>query len=169
MSNDTSSLPAYPAEIQSFHDALLRLPGVQEVSSSIESLQSVTGDDLASALYAHLPQGALRRTDGGLPDEALIQFEFRLTPNAEGWRSLEFLAWWTRDAARSDKAIQLRPFALLPRAGAVAQFGHTLRFHIDLFLPDAAADLAPLFAKVAELTRTLTLAMTLYAAELQAS
>ena len=166
MTDTTNAGSQYPAEIQQFHDALARVPGVSEISSGIESLQDIGAQDMSLASYGHLPLGALRRTNGGLPGEALVQVEFYLTPDTVGWRGLEFLAWWARDAARGGESIQLRPYALPPRVGETVQLGHTLRFHIDIFLPDATSELAPILAKIAHLAGFLNLSLKLYAAEL---
>ena len=71
--------------------------GVSDVCSGIESLQGLTGDDLRFPDFAHVPHGALRRTNGGLSGEALVQTEFRIASSPVGWQSLEFLAWFVRD------------------------------------------------------------------------
>jgi hypothetical protein len=94
--------------------------------------------------------------------EALIQFEFRLAQTPAGWRSLEFLAWFVRDQARSGAFIQLRPFALPPMVGDNVQLGSPLRWHIDLFCPDTGEDLAPQLTKVAGIAEGLELAVRLY-------
>ena len=156
----------YPAKIALFHAALARVPGVRDVSSSIEHLEDVAAADLSQVPCAHLPIGALRRTEGGLPGEALVQVEFTLTPDAQGWRALEFLAWWTRDAARGDESIQLRPDALPPRVGAQVQIGQTLRLYLEVFFHDTY-DLAPILEKMVELVRFLDLTLNLYEAELK--
>src|SRR4051794_37795562 len=126
----------YPPALERLHRALAGLPGVSDVCSGIESLEGLTGDDLRFPVFAHVPHGALRRTNGGLAGEALVQVEFRIGPSPVGWRSLEFVAWFVRDQARGGKSIQLRPFALPPMAGDQVQLGHTLKWHIDLFYPD---------------------------------
>lgn len=153
---------SYPQAVQTFHDVLLRLPGVYDVSSGIDSLDSLTSEHLALAEFTRLPLGILRRTDGGLKQEVITQFEFYLEPNHAGWRTLEFLAWFVRDAATSGEHIQLRPFALPPKVGEQIQLGNTLRFHIDLFLPNTSEDLEPVLLKIAELAQFLNLCINLY-------
>lgn len=152
----------YPREIERLHNVLGRLPGVLEVESGIESLQGLTAEDLHFPDFAHLPLGALRRTSGGLSGEALIQFEFVLAPAAPSWLSLEFLAWFIRDQARGGYAIQLRPSAFPPAAGAQVQLGATLRWQIDLFCLDAEADLSPQLATVEHIAEALEVALQVY-------
>lgn len=153
---------AYPPELERLHRALAGLPGVSGVCSGIESLQELTGDDLRFPDFAHVPHGALRRTNGGLPGEALIQIEFRLELSSVGWRSLEFIAWFVKDQARSGALIQLRPFALPPMVGEQVQLGGTLKWHIDLFCPDTGDDLSPQLAKIDRIARGLESAVHLY-------
>ncbi|MGV3720539.1 MAG: hypothetical protein ACO1SX_06475 [Actinomycetota bacterium] len=151
-----------PPEIERLHQALASLPGVSDACSGIESLQGLTGDDLRFPDIAHLPHGALRRTNGGLTGEALIQVEFHIAQTPIGWRSLELLAWFIRDQARAGAFIQLRPLAFPPMVGGHVQLGDTLRWQIDLFCPDTGDDLAPQLAEVARLAEALELAVRLY-------
>ena len=153
---------AYPPELERLHRALASLPGVSDVCSGIESLEGLTGDDLRFPNFAHVPHGALRRTNGGLPGEALIQIEFRLAPSSVAWRSLEFIAWFVKDQARSGVFIQLRPFALPPMFGEEVQLGGTLKWHIDLFCPDTGEDLSPQLAKIDRIASGLERAVRLY-------
>ncbi len=135
---------------------------MSDVCSGIDRLQGLTGDDLRFPDFAHVPQGALRRTDGGLAGEALIQVELRLEQSVTGWRALEFLAWFVRDQAQGGQSIHLRPFALPPMFGDQVQLGHTLRCHVDLFRPDTGEDLSPQLAKVDRIAAGLELAVRLY-------
>jgi hypothetical protein len=153
---------AYPPALERLHRSLACLPGVFDVCSGIESLQELTRDDLHFPDFAHVPHGALRRTNGGLPGEALIQIEFRLEPSSVGWRSLEFIAWFVKDQARSGELIQLRPFALPPMVGEQVQLGGTLKWHIDVFCPDTGADLSPQLAKLDRIASELELAVGVY-------
>lgn len=153
---------SYPPEVDRLHAALESLPGLTEASSGIESLQGITGNHLRFPDFAHLPHGALRRTDGGLEGEALIQTEFRIERSERGWRTLEFLAWFIRDQARSGELIQLRPFALPPMAGGEVQIGNTLHWQIDLFCPDTGEDLSPQLERVARIAEALETAVSLY-------
>jgi hypothetical protein len=158
----------YPPEIEKFHAALQRLAGVLEAASGIDSFAGLTGDDLRRSDLAHLPHGALRRTGGPLAEESLIQVELHLEQSERGWRALEFLGWFVRDQARGGEAIQLRPFALPPVAGEQVQLGETLRFHIDLFLPDRGRDLGPHLDKVSSIAKDLQRASELYDGMLRA-
>ncbi len=72
----------------------------------------------------------LRRTNGGLENEAWANTEFEVSKDAAGWIAIEFIAWWVRDMSRSKEQIQLRALALPPVAGK-KQLGTTLRFMID--------------------------------------
>jgi hypothetical protein len=152
----------YPKAISDFHRLLLALPGVTNVSSGIESLAGITAGDLGLADFAHLPHAALRRTEGGLSDEVFVQIEFHLTPNPDGWRTLEFLAWFVRDQARGGESLQLRPFALPPVAAGKMQLGNTLKFHLDLFCPDSNGEIEPILARVEQMGRNLKMAIEIY-------
>ena len=153
---------AYPPALERLHVALASLPGICDVCSGIESLQGLAEDILQFPDFAHVPHGALRRTNGGLTGEALVQVEFRIAPTPVGWRSLEFLAWFVRDQARGGESIQLRPFALPPMYGEQVQLGQTLKWHIDLFCPDTGEDLSPQFVKIDGIAAGLELAVRLY-------
>lgn len=152
----------YPQEIQEFHDRLLRLPGIYDIISGINSLQGIREEHLSSSSFSHLPQGSLRRTTGGLQREALIQFEFRTEKNAQAWKSLEFLAWFVREQARAGEQIQMRPGASTPIINGRIQLGETLYFQIDLFLPNAPSELTPILIKVRGLARALEQSLNLY-------
>jgi hypothetical protein len=115
-----------------------RLASVREVTTGLKALAdlgpetySLPGD------FGDLPHATLRRTKGGLEDEAWAHTEFELSRDESGWLTLEFLAWWVRDLSRSGEQIQLRPMALPPKALEV-QLGQTLKFIIDhfVFCPD---------------------------------
>jgi hypothetical protein len=159
---------SYPPQIEHFQRVLGSLPGVTEVSSGIESLQGVGEDLLRFPDFAALPIGALRRTGGGLEAEALIQFEFRLNPNAKSWRTIEFLAWFIRDQSRGGVSVQLRPFALPPEVQGRIQLGHTLRWQIDLFCASASNDLSPQLEQVEGMAHALEIAIQVYAQALAA-
>lgn len=153
----------YPREAQALHAALMRLPGVYAVESSVDRLQGLSSTDLAGVQVGHLPHAALRRSGGGLAGEVLVQVQFRLEPTNASWRTLEFLAWFVRDEARSGEYLQLRPFGLSPDSDA-AKLGETLGFHIDLFCEQVNADLAPVVAKVQALADDLSRAIDMYQA-----
>lgn len=159
---------SYPPQIEHFHSVLGSLPGVAEVSSGIESLQGVAEDHLRFPDFAALPIGALRRTGGGLEAEALIQFEFRVSPDAKSWRTIKFLAWFIRDQSRGGVSVQMRPFALPPEVPGHIQLGHTLRWQIDLFCANASHDLTPQLKQVESMAHALEVAIQVYAQALAA-
>jgi hypothetical protein len=152
----------YPQEIQDFHDQLLRLPGIYDIISGINSLQGIREEHLSLSSFSHLPQGSLRRTTGGLQREALIQIEFRTEKTAQAWKSLEFMAWFVREQARAGEQIQMRPGGLTPMVNGKIQLGETLYFQIDLFLPNAPSELTPILIKIRALARTLERSLNLY-------
>jgi hypothetical protein len=82
--------------------------------------------------FGDMPHALLRRSNGGLPNEAWANTEITLTRDGAGWLTLEFLAWWVRDQSRGGELIQMRPMALPPK-GFDVQLGRTLKFIIDHF------------------------------------
>lgn len=152
----------YPIDIENFHNTTLKLKGVTSIESGIDNLEEVDGELLMISQYSHLPIAALLRTNGGLKNEVLIQFEFRLDNSLESLNSLEFLAWFVRDSSRSGTKIQLRPFALPPVTPNGRQLGTTLKFHIDLFIDNIEETLEPAFKIISELNKTLNLFIKLY-------
>lgn len=157
-----SNKPEYPLEIQQFLDVLESLPGVHSLDATLHSLSGITVEDLSLLHVTKLPLGVLRHMKGGQNDDGMIQFEFRLEADTKSWKTLEFLAWFIRDLARTDTAIQLRPFGLPPFAAGQVQLGHTLRFHIDLFFPDYKIGPEPVKEVVQDITSSLELAKKLY-------
>lgn len=155
-------MSGYPPEIEQFHQTLCSLAGVDSVVSGVDDLSSVDAELLAVPEYAHLPHAALLRTGGGLDHEVLIQFELALQPSREGWHALEFLGWFVRDCARGGRKMQLRPFALPPETPNGRQLGHTLKFHLDLFVDGIEDSLAPALQVISEINRSLELAISLY-------
>ncbi len=133
-----------PNQVEAFHRAMRRLAAVQEVTTGLKNLASYTPDTYSfPGEFGDLPHALLRRTGGGLENEAWANTEFELSRDEAGWLTLEFLAWWVRDLSRSGQQIQLRPMALPPKAYEV-QLGRTLKLIIDHFVicpggdPDAA-------------------------------
>lgn len=123
-----------PKQVAAFHDAMLRLVAVQDVTTGLKDLSSYTPDTYSfPGEFGDLPHALLRRTNGGLENEAWANTEFSLSRDEAGWLTLEFLAWWVRDLSRSGYQIQLRPMALPPKAYEV-QLGETLKFIIDHFV-----------------------------------
>src|SRR5436190_2225918 len=123
----------YPKQVEAFHKALRRLVAVREVCTGLKWLKDHPPSTYSlPAEFGDLPHALLRRTDGGLKNEAWANTEFTLTRDEAGWLTLEFLAWWVRDQSRSGEQIQLRPMAL-PPVGYEVQLGTTLKFIIDHF------------------------------------
>lgn len=93
----------YPEVIQMFQNNILKLKGVKSIESGVESLGGITNETLGLYGYAHMPHAALARTNGGLENEILCQFEFFIEKSETGLDSLEFIAWFFRDQARGGK------------------------------------------------------------------
>lgn len=148
-----------PPDVQRLQDAVASIPGVRSASVGKTDVADVPASDFSLPPYGDLPLGALRRTDGGKPDELVIGITFEITRDEQGWRALEFLAWWVRDAARGGETIQLRALALPPLG---AQAGKTLTFSIDYFHVDPGQDMSRLFATIGELARSLDEAKAMY-------
>jgi hypothetical protein len=129
-----SQMAEYPQQVQAFHDALRRFVAVADVDTGLNAVDEIeTSAYSLPGEFGDLPHALLRRTDGGLPNEAWANTEFTLSRDDSGWLTLEFIAWWVRDLSRSGDQIQLRPIALPPKAFDV-QLGHTLKFIIDHFV-----------------------------------
>jgi hypothetical protein len=124
----------FPPQVEAFHKAMRRLVAVQEVTTGLKWLADFGPDTYSlPGEFGDLPHAVLRRTKGGLTDEAWAHTEFELSKDDAGWLTLEFLAWWVRDLSRSGDQVQLRPMALPPKAYEV-QLGATLKFIIDQFV-----------------------------------
>jgi len=151
-------MPRLPKQVKAFHAALDRLVAVQNPTTGFKWLSeyeprtySLPGD------FGDLPHAALRRTKGGLADEAWVQTEFELAGgDIKGWVTLEFLAWWVRDLSRSGRQIQLRPMALPPLVGKEVQLGGTLKFIIDRFISCPGKDNAPALAELQDQAESLS-------------
>jgi hypothetical protein len=152
-----------PAEVEALHQALRRLSGVRDVSTGLKWLTDFEPDSYSlPGELGDLPHALLRRTNGGLNDEALAPTEITLSRDEAGWLTLEFLAWWVRDLSRSGHQVQMRALALPPKAFEV-QFGRTLKFAIDHFAICPGGDPAPMLALLAERGKSLGRAIDLYA------
>ena len=152
----------YPEVIQMFLNNILKLKGVTSVESSIENLEEITNETLGLYGYAHMPHAALARTNGGLENEILCQFKFFIEKSETGLDSLEFIAWFFRDQARSGKKVQVRPFALPPDTAYGRQFGSSLRFHIDIFQDNITDTLNPLFEEIEKINKLFEFAVQMY-------
>jgi hypothetical protein len=123
-----------PKEVEALHAAMRRLVAVREVTTGLKNLASYTPETFSfPGEFGDLPHALLRRTGGGLENEAWANTDFELSRDRAGWLTLEFLAWWVRDLSRSGYQIQLRPMALPPKAFDI-QLGRTLKFIIDHFI-----------------------------------
>lgn len=156
------NMSGYPDDINNFHSTIMRLTGVNEIESGIDNLEPIDSELLKLSQYAHLPHGTLYRTNGGLVNEVLIQFEFRIDRTIDGLNALEFIAWFIRDRGRGGNQVQLRPFALPPESPYGRQLGTTLKFHIDLFVDIPEDTLEPAFLAIRDMDNALKLAMNLY-------
>jgi hypothetical protein len=152
----------YPIDIEKFHNTIFSLKGITSIESGINDLEPLDSELLKLHEYSHLPQATLLRTNGGLKNEVLVQFEFTLDNSIESLNSLEFIAWFINDNARSGVKIQLRPSALVPVTPYGRQLGRTLKFHIDLFVDAVEETLEPVFKVISELNKSLSLFINLY-------
>jgi hypothetical protein len=152
-----------PAEVEALHLALRRLSGVRDVATGLKWLTDFEPDSYSlPGDFGDLPHALLRRTNGGLNDEALATTELTLARDESGWLTLEFLAWWVRDLSRSKHQVQMRALALPPKAFEV-QFGRTLKFSIDHLAICPGGDPTPMLALLAERGKSLDRAIELYA------
>jgi hypothetical protein len=148
-------MAVYPAQVQAFHDAVGRLTGVVEVTTGLKWLEDFPVNTLSlPGEIGDMPHALLRRTSGGLKDEAWANTEIVLSRDEYGWLALEFLAWWVRDLSRAGHAVQMRPGALPPRAYEV-QLGRTLKFIIDHFAICPGRDPTPMLELLQDRARWL--------------
>nr|WP_294789080.1 hypothetical protein [uncultured Flavobacterium sp.] len=152
----------YPIEIELFQKTIVSLKGIENVCSGIDNLEGIKGSELGSLEFSHLPIATLLRTDGGLQDEVMLQFEFTIDRSNESLISLEFLSWFVRDQSRNGMLLQLRSFALPPKTSDRFQIGETLKFHIDYFIENAPETLQPILDKISDLNTSLELFIKLY-------
>ena len=152
----------YPEAIQKFQNNILKLKGIVSIESGVENLEGITNEALGLFDYTHMPHAALRRTNGGLENEVLCQFEFFIEKSETGLDSLEFIAWFFRDQARGGTKVQVRPFALPPETPYGRQFGDTLKFHIDIFQDNIIDTLDPLFEKIEEINKLFEFTIQMY-------
>ena len=145
----------YPPQVQQLIDAILALPGVAGCFCSPKPLEDVSADDLSlPGEFGDLPQVAIRRTDGGIDSEVMIQTEIIFDRSPGAWVSLEFLAWWVRDWGRSGHNIQMRPMALPPKAYEI-QLGRTLKFFIEYFLIEETENYETTLGVAAEMAESI--------------
>lgn len=141
-----------PQPVQELSTAIKSIPGIKLAAVNRHMLFEITSDDFTLPMFGDYPLGALKRTDGGLPDEILISIDFMITRDETGLNALEFLSWWVRDHARGGDSIQLRALALPP---IPEQFGKTLTFTIDYFYADPEQDIDKLLNSIQKLADSL--------------
>ncbi|MEO1509989.1 MAG: hypothetical protein AAFU84_20310 [Cyanobacteria bacterium J06633_23] len=157
----------YPRQVKVFHRALSRLRGVLEVNTGLKPLDKISLTDYGlPGKLGDLPHALLRRTQGGLPDEAWANTDVILSYDRAGWLTLEFLSWWVRDQSRGGAQIQMRPQALPPLAGEEIQLGHTLKFVIDHFCLLTTHGPEPMLALLEAQGQALNTAVDSYASVL---
>jgi hypothetical protein len=123
-----------PPQVQTLVDAISALPGVAGCFCFVKPLAGIESSSLSlPGEFGELPQAAIMRTNCGRENVILFQTEVIFDRSPEAGVSLEFLAWWVRDWARSGYEIQMRPTALPPKAYEI-QLGRTLKFFIEMFL-----------------------------------
>lgn len=144
-----------PPQVQALMDAVSALPGVAGCFCNPKPLDGIEVADLSLPHeFADLPQVAIMRTGGGREFEVMIQTEVILDRSAGAWLTLEFLAWWVRDWARSGREIQMRPTALPPKAYEI-QLGRTLKFFIEYFVMEAGANYDKTLQIVGEMAESI--------------
>jgi hypothetical protein len=152
-----------PVEVEAIHQAIRRLSGVREVTTGLKWLTDFEPDSYSlPGELGDLPHALLRRTNGGLADEALATTAISILRDEAGWLTLEFLAWWVRDLSRSGDQVQMRVLALPPKAFEI-QFGRTLKFTIDHFAICPGGDPAPMLALLSKRGKSLERAISVYA------
>jgi hypothetical protein len=62
----------FPPQVQAVHDAMLRFPGIVAVTTGLKDLAEFTPDTYSlPGEFGDLPHALLRRTNGGLENDAL--------------------------------------------------------------------------------------------------
>lgn len=169
MSN--SQADGMPQEIVNFENAFKSIPGISQVDIG---KYYYSKDDVAKldeinfgGQYADLPIAMLRRSNGNLEKELLINAEFTIEPNKQGLNALEFLSWWVRDISRSGDNVQIRSIGLPPLAGDRIQLGSTLRFWLEAYIVTEREEIGLVLAKIAELSKSLEDSIKLYESAFQ--
>ncbi len=152
----------FPPQVQKLMDAISALPGVAGCFCGPKPLAGIELEHLSlPGEFGDLPQVAIRRSNGGREREVLIQTEVIFDRSPGAWLSLEFLAWWVRDWARSGHDIQMRPMALPPHAHEI-QLGRTLKFFIEYFVVEDADEYAKTLDAAGEMGESIALNFDLY-------
>lgn len=151
-----------PPQVQTLVDAISALPGVAGCFCGPKPLTDIELSHLSlPGEFGDLPQAIIRRTNGGRTGEVMIQTEVILDRSAEAWLTLEFLAWWVRDWARSGEDIQMRPMALPPKVHEI-QLGRTLKFFIEYFLIEEGDSYDKTLTIAGEMGESIALSFKLY-------
>lgn len=120
-------------------EVISTLPGVRVHRSSLQWIGEIDARAMRCPENWDLPHAALRRTGGGVPGEAIVQFDIGLDGSADGWKACELLAWFVRDLSRAGDDVQLRVLGLPPGSEAHAP-GESLRLVLDMLFRHAAND-----------------------------
>lgn len=164
MAATTTHAQNIPHEVLRLQQAVESVPGITAVEITRVYLPDLVLSDLSlPGAFADLPAAALRRSAGGRPDESLLSINFEITRDEIGLKGLEFLAWWSRDRARSGENIQLRANALPPMGNGTKQLGSTLRFTVDWFYENPSQDIGQLLRAMDEAAVSLETFTNLYA------
>jgi hypothetical protein len=149
----------YPEPVATFHSVLRRFRAIRAVDTGLKSLEQYPPQTYSLPHeFGDLPHALLRRTNGALSDEFWAHTEVRLTSDAAGWRTLEFIAWWIRDLSRSGTMIQLRPMALPPQDSDEG----TLKFIIDHLVQCPNEDVGPMLRQFEQRSDELQSSISLY-------
>lgn len=160
----------YPPAVEKMVTALDEFKGVSDIEVGLQAIDEIEIENLSlPAHFAMLPHLAIRRSEGGKPNEALISFDFKLSKDNHGWVALEFIAWWVRDMCRSDHEIQLRPQALPPSAGDAIQLGSSLTFTLEIFYVEPDDDPMKIAEYVGECGDSLQSSIEIYSNEIKAA
>lgn len=152
----------YPPQVQSLIDAISALPGIAGCFCGPVPLEGTEVDHLSlPGEFGDLPQVAIMRTDGGRPREVMVRIEVVFDRTSDGWLSLEFLAWWVRDWARSGHQIQMRPTAMPPKAHTI-QLGRMLKFFIEYFLVEESDTYDNTLSVVEEMAESIRSSLETY-------
>jgi hypothetical protein len=138
------------------------MPGVTEVGAEHTALGDFDVAHLSLVPYGDLPHAAIRRSQGGLPGEALGQVMIRLSPSVQSWRTLEFLSWQVRDWSRAGRNIQIRTRGLPPVIDNRLQLGSSLAVIIEFFVDGLDEDPTRLLRTMEEFGNSLTDSLAVY-------
>jgi hypothetical protein len=153
---------SYPPQIERLRSVLKAMPGVVEVEADHTPLQDINVQELSLVPFGDLPHAAIRRTNGGLPAEALGQVFITFSPTVESWRTLEFVSWQVRDWSRAGRCIQIRTRGLPPVIGEQIQLGSSLRVIIEFFVSGLATDPERMLRELDEFAKDLESSLRIY-------